>query len=159
MGSHADAAPAIHPQKGKDHVVVTGIDAHVAQLRQPACLLQIGIRLFDRNDVLNLVELAQGLRFNVGDTAARDIIEDDRLAVGRIRQSLEVLYQTRHRRLVVIRSDRQDGVDALLAGAPGQLDAVGGVVGAGAGDDGGASGDRVTDDPDKVDLLVVGKGR
>ena len=71
----------------------------------------------------------------LSDDAARDVVDDDRL-VGRRGDRLEVLDDPARRRLVVVRRDDEEAVDAELVRALGQVDRVRGRVRARAGDDG-----------------------
>ena len=82
-----------------------------------------------------LAELGQRLRRDVDDAAPGDVVDDHRQA-GRRGDGAEVREHAALGRLVVVGHHGQDGVHAAGLGRARELDAVTGVVGAGAGDDG-----------------------
>ena len=85
---HADAAHAAELEERQDEVVVAGVELE-AELDDLPSLLEVVVRLLDRDDVRDPRELAEGLGVDRDDDAARDVVRDDGL-VGRLRDRLEV---------------------------------------------------------------------
>ena len=121
-------------------------------------LVEIGVGLLDGVDGLDLGEPADRLGLDVHDHARGDVVGDDR-AVGGLGDRLEVRDDPALRRLVVVRRDDEQRVDAERGGLLGEMDRVRGRVGAGAGDDGGAVADRFDRGAEEVEPLGVGQGR
>ena len=78
-------------------------------------------------------ELQQCVVLDARRRAARDVVRDDR-QVGGVGDALEVRHQSALRRLVVVRRDDEEPVRAGVLGRLGQLEGLGGLVGAGAAD-------------------------
>ena len=74
----------------------------------------LGFACFTRPDVVDLREPRDRRRLGVDDDARRDVVEDDR-PVGRGGDRLDVRHDPALRRLVVVRRDDEEPVDADLA--------------------------------------------
>ena len=90
--------------------------------------------------------------------AAGDVVDHDG-QVARVGDRGEVRDEPGLRRLVVVGRHGEHGVGAGLLGHLRRLDALGGVVAAGAGDDDGAVADGLDDGAQQLVLLVGGGGR
>ena len=90
--------------------------------------------------------------------ASGDVVEHDR-QVGGLGDGAEVVEQADLAGLVVVGAHQQDAVDADLGGLLGQLDGVGGGVGADARDHGGAVADGLVDRAQDVAVLRHGGRR
>ena len=105
-------------------------------------------------DGRDLGELGDRLGLDVDDHAARDVVDDDR-PVGGLGDRPEMRHDPALRRLVVVRRDDEEAVDAELVRALGEVDRVRGVVRARAGDDGRAAAELVDRRLEQGQLLVV----
>src|SRR6478736_6806335 len=132
--------------------VVAGVDG-VAHLHQLGRARQQAGGLLDRGDVVVAAHRLVGLELDEARGAARHVVEHDR-EVGRLGHGGEVVLQADLAGLVVVGADEQHAVDADLLRLPGQLDRVGGGVGADARNDARAVADRVLDSAE--DLAVLG---
>ena len=90
--------------------------------------------------------------------ARRDVVDEDR-HVDRVVDRLVVPVEAFLGRLVVIGRDHQHGVGAGLLGVAGQLDRLGGGVGAGAGDHRHAAGAASMQSSTTALVLVMGERR
>ena len=146
---HRHDADAAELEEGERVRVVAGVEVEPRLLGDEPRLLGIVDRLLHGHDVVDLGEPRDRGGLDVDDDAARDVVGDDR-QVGGGRDLLEVADDRALRRLVVVRRDDEDPVDAELGRLFRQVDGVACVVGAGAGDDGGALPDRLDRCPEEV---------
>ena len=108
--------------------------------------------------MLSLAEGGQRLGRQIDHRTAGDVVHDERQAGGG-GHGAEVRQQAALGRLVVVGRDHEDRVDAAALGGARELDAVGGVVGARAGDDGHATAHGLDHGAEHRRLLVVGERR
>ena len=153
--THGDDAAAAVREPAEVGDVVAGVDG-VAHLRQPDAAREVADRVLDRDDGVELDRGLVGLERDAGAGAAGDVVEHDRY-VGGLDDRAEVVEHAGLAGLVVVGRDQQQPVGADLLGLLGQLDRVGGGVGADAGDDRGAVADGVLDRGQ--DLAVLGDAR
>ena len=106
----------------------------------------------------DLRELDHRLRLDVHDDPLRDVVDDDRPVAGR-GDRLEVLDDPARRRLVVVRRDDEEAVDAELVRLLGEVHGVGRRVRARAGDHGRPLPHLVDGRGPELELLVVGQRR
>ena len=136
VGEHGDHAFAAEGHQGQGHVVLAGVDGQVlpALGGDPGGHGGVAAGLLHRHDIGVLGQLHIGGHLNIAAGAAGHVIED----AGHLHlvgDEVEALHQALLRGLVVIGGDQQQAVGPQFFGFQGQLDAEGGVVAAGAGDD------------------------
>ena len=144
-------------RNGQDQVVVAGVERK-PELDDPSRLLEIVVCLLHGLHVRDLGELGKRLGLEVEDHAARNVVDDDRL-VGHRGDRLEVLHDASGGRLRVVGRHDEERIDAQIVRPLRQVDGVGGRVGAGAGDDGGAVADLVEGGGVELEALVVDERR
>jgi hypothetical protein len=155
---YTNTADSAKLEERMDEVVVPRVEVEVGLRDDAARLGEVVIRLLDRLDGGDLGQLADRLRLDVDHDASRDVVDDDRL-VARVGNGFEVFDDPPRRRLVVVRSDHEEPVDADLVRLPREVDGMGGGVRAGTGDDRGASAERVDGHMKKLETFVVGQRR
>ena len=119
---------------------------------------EVAGRILHADDVLELVEPLHRVDRHVDDAARRDVVDHDRNADGVV-DRLEMAVEPFLRRLVVIGRDDQHGVRAGLLGVTGQIDRLGGVVRARAGDHRHAAARLVDADVDDATVLFMRQRR
>ena len=82
----------------------------------PPGLVEIGGRLLDGHDVRDAAELGQHVGLEVQHDPLGDVVDDHRPAVGGLGDGPEVRDDPGSRRLVVVRRDDEEAVDARLEG-------------------------------------------
>ena len=112
--------------------VVAGVEV-VAQLHDLHAAGVVADGVLDRDDGVPLLGGGVGLERDLGAGASGDVVEHDR-HVGALDDAAEVVEHAGLAGLVVVGRDEQQPVGAELLGLAGQLDGVGGGVGADAGD-------------------------
>ena len=123
-------------------MVAARVEGEVGLVDDPPGLVDLLGRLLDGLDGRDLGQLDDRLRLDVDHDPLRDVVDDDRPVAHR-RDRLEVLDDPARRRLVVVRRDDEEPVDAELVGLLGQVDGVRRRVRARAADDRCAVTDRV----------------
>ena len=134
--------------------VVAGVDG-VAQLAELDATHEVVDGVLDRDDGVDLLRGGVRLQRDRGAGAARDVVEHDRYA-GRLGDGPEVVEHAGLAGLVVVRRHEQQPVGADLLGLLGELERVGGRVGADTGDHAGPVAHGVLDRGQ--DLAVLGDG-
>ena len=156
---HRDDALAAHGEDGHDLVVVAGVDVQlVAQQRLGLHNGgDVAVGLLDGGDVgmLRQLHIGGGLDGRAG--AGGDVVENEGLGGG-VGDSVVHGHQAVLGGLIIVGCHHQAGVGAGLAGKAGEVDGVGRVVGAGAGDDGHPAGGALHGEGDGVAVLFVGEG-
>src|SRR5438067_5982764 len=154
---NTDAADASELQEGQDEVVVPRIQIELGLVDDAPRLDEVVIRLFDGSNGRNPRELDHRLGLDVDHDAARDVVDDDR-PVADVGDGPKVLDDPAGGRLVVVRSDDEEPVDADVVRLTRQVDGVSGGVRAGVGDNGAAPAERIDRDAEQLEPLVVGEG-
>ena len=136
MRRHADHPVAAHRHDVESFVVVAAPDqkAGLGPVNDAGDLIHIAARLFDADNVVDFAEPDGGFVAHIQTGAAGDVVHNGR-QTGAFRDGLKVPVQPFLRRFVVVRHYQQQAVNALPFGLLGKLDAFGGAVIAGAGDD------------------------
>ena len=138
---HAHPADTAQLQERQDEVVVARVEIEPEVDDRPR-LREVGVRLLHGGHGRDLGQLGHRLRLDVQHRTARDVVDDER-PVGRVGDGREMGDDPARRRLVVVRRHDQERVGAEFVRALGQVDGVGGRVGARARDDGRAVADLV----------------
>ena len=144
-------------EEREDEVVVARVEVEAEAGNAPR-LLEVVVRLLHRADVLDLRQLGDRLGLDVDDDAAGNVVDDDRL-VGVRGDLLNVAHDRALRRLVVVRGDDEERVDAELVRLLRELRGVVRVIRARAGDDGCAAADSLHGGGEELELLVIRERR
>ena len=118
-GCRRGSRPRPQLQERQQEVVVAGVEGELRLGEDAPSLAGIGRRLLDRRDVRDLGELRERLGLEVDDDPLRDVVDDDR-PVGGGRDRLGMSHDPARGRLVVVRRDDEEAVDAELVSLPGQ---------------------------------------
>ena len=157
VGHHANYAIAAHGHDQECLVVVAAPDFEVGRgLNDAGDLVHVAAGFFRAYDVIDLAQPQRRLVSHVYAGTAHDVVDD----AGKISLAcdrLKVLVDPLLRGFVVVGHHEQQAVDALLLSFLAELDALGGVVGAGAGYDHALVTDRLFDLAEKAHLLVGGE--
>ena len=155
-----DAHPALPAQLEErvEQVVVARIEQKVGVGEDPPGLVEVGGRLLHGDDVADPGQLREQVRLEVQHDPLGDVVDDDRPAVGRLRDRGEMGDDAGARRLVVVGRDGQERVGARLDRGTRERDRVVGVVGAGVRHDAGAPAHLLDEGVEQVDLLPVAHG-
>ena len=155
-----DDAGGADRQPGEVERVVAAVVGQVGVGHHAGALEQVALGVLDRRDPRVLGRAGAGCRRGSGCRCGPGC---RRASPGRPVASAtawKCATQALLRRLVVVRRHDEQAVGAGLLGRRGQLDGVGGVVGADAGDDPGPVADRLEDGAQQVVLLArAGGGR
>jgi hypothetical protein len=155
---HRHDADAAELEERERDRVVAGVEVEPRLLGDEPRLVEVVVRLLDGDDVLDLGEPRHRGGLHVDHDPRRDVVVDHR-PVRRGRDLLHVADDGPLRRLVVVRRDDEDPVDAEPRRLAREVHGMGGVVGAGAGDHRRAVADRLDGRPEEIELLVVGQRR
>ena len=159
IGKDGNDTAAAHRKNGNDLVVVSGVNiqliADKGRCGHDAGNVSVG--LLDGGDIRVLGQLLIGGGLDIYTRAGRDIIDDDGLGGGVCDGGVH-LYKAILRCLIIVRRDNEHGVAANFAGVLCQGNGIGGVVGAGAGDDRHAALGMPDAEGKHLAVLLVGEG-
>src|SRR5579872_2547731 len=156
MAGDADHATGPDRSSRQREMIVARVDVDVRAYARAHLgdLAEIAARFFDRDDTWMLGQRRDGLRQDVDGCAARDVVDHDWQPRG-IGDTREMSYHPGLRRLVVVRPDQHQRVDAGLLGSHAELDRMAGVVAAGVGDDRRSIADRLHHGAEELEFFFV----
>ena len=153
LGRDADEADGAVDEVAEVHGVVAGVPVEAGLLHHLAREPEVAAGVLHGGDAVVLGDAQVGLAGDGDARPAGDVVDHDG-QVARVGEGGEVGDEAGLRRLVVVRRDGEHGVGAGLLRVAHRLDALGGVVAAGAGDDDAAVADGLDDGAEQLVLLV-----
>ena len=159
MGGHGDDAGGAVGEPGEVEAVVAGVVLQAGGLHAAEALLDVAGGVLDGLDAGVLGQAGQGVLGDLHAGAPGDVVDHDG-QVGGLDDGIDVLVDALLAGAVVVRGVDEQALGPGLLGGHADAHRVGGVVGAGAGHDHGASGQGVLDLADQLLLLggVSGRG-
>src|SRR5512133_1191315 len=155
---YTNAADPAEFEERKDQDVVARVEGEVGLADDAPGLDEVVIRLLHRPDARDLGQFDDRLRLDVDDDTARNVVDDDRL-VADVGDRAEVLDDASGGGLVVVGRNDEETVHSELVRFTGQMDGVGGGVGARAGDDRRPAVQGIDGDPEQLEPFVIRERR